>query len=75
MSKPSPYEYGLLQSMRADYLFVYAGNETGDKFERTLYDAFNRLAQSGWEPYLYFEEPDVDNRPGTPTWVMRRLEQ
>ena len=72
MAKPSPYEYGLLQHNGSDYEFIYNGSQAGDKFEWTLYDAFNRLAQSGWEPHMFFTEPD--GHEGTPTWIMRRTE-
>jgi hypothetical protein len=72
MLKANQYEYGILHQYGSDYLFVYNGSQAGDKFEGTLFNAFNRLAHDGWEPHMFFMEPD--GHEGAPTWIMRRVE-
>ena len=74
MSRHSINEYGILHQIGSNYTFSFAGSQTGETFTFTLYDALNKLAQTGWEPHLYFEQLDTDGRHGTPTWIMRRAE-
>jgi len=68
MPKVSAYEYGVLVFSVDMYRFKCAGGAfLGEDFtDPVLYEIFNHLAESGWEPHLYYQDL------GNPAWVMRR---
>jgi hypothetical protein len=78
MPNARQYEYGQLQ--KRDYnlekfdpsFFFYYGNEQ-EQHKMHIHQVLNLLAQSHWEPCLYYEEREGETQ--LPTWIMRRLEK
>ena len=66
--RPAPHEYGILSFSIDTWRHVFEGNGFGDDYTNLeLYQIFNTLARSGWEPHLFWA-PD----PSSQIWIMRR---